>query len=88
MSRLPRLSCLLAVAAGAVLLVPAEAGAMANPASVFCARMGGRSVIARLPSGDAVGLCYLAKDKIIEEWTLFRMFKGKLPSARNRLIRL
>lgn len=54
--------------------------AMANPASVFCEEMGGKSVIATLPGGDQIGLCYLPGNKIVEEWTLFRMFDGKKPA--------
>jgi len=57
-----------------------SAMAMSNPASDFCAKMGGRSKDAKLSSGDGIGLCYLTKDKIVEEWTLFRMFGGKVPS--------
>jgi len=57
-----------------------SAMAMSNPASDFCAKMGGRSVNAKLSSGDEIGLCYLTKNKIVEEWTLFRMFDGKVPS--------
>ena len=63
--------------------MPALAEAMANPASVFCGQMGGRSEFATLASGDAIGLCYLPGDKIVEEWTLFRMFDGKVPADRD-----
>ncbi len=45
--------------------------------------MGGRSVIAKLPDGGQISLCYLTDKKIVEEWTLFRMLKGKKP-PRNR----
>ncbi len=69
------------LAAAVVAGVPSVAVAMANPASVFCTEMGGRSVLARLPSGDEIGLCYLPKRKIIEEWTLYRMLGGKRPPA-------
>lgn len=64
----------------AVGVVPSAALAMANPASVFCGKMSGKTVIAKLPSGDEIGLCYLPNKKIVEEWTLFRMFKGKKPA--------
>lgn len=59
---------------------PPAVGA-ANPASAFCVQeMGGRSEIATLRSGDEIGLCYLSSTKIVEEWTLFRMFDGKRPT--------
>lgn len=70
----PRLSILAAA------LAPMSAAAETNPASAFCAEMGGKTVIATLASGDKLGLCYLTKDKIVEEWTLFRMFNGEKPS--------
>ncbi|MDQ1186939.1 putative hemolysin [Agrobacterium larrymoorei] len=63
-----------------VFALASSAMAMSNPASDFCEEMGGRSVSAKLSSGDEIGLCYLAKDKIVEEWTLFRMFDGEVPS--------
>lgn len=66
-------------ALGAATIVPSSALAMPNPASVFCEKMGGRSVMAKLESGDELGLCYLPKNRIVEEWTLYRMFKGKKP---------
>ncbi|GLK66372.1 DUF333 domain-containing protein [Hansschlegelia plantiphila] len=69
------------LAAAAVVGVPSVAVAIPNPASVFCTEMGGRSVLAKLPSGDEIGLCYLTKRKIIEEWTLYRMLEGKRPAA-------
>lgn len=59
---------------------PHAALAMANPASVFCGKMGGHTVNAKLADGSEIGLCYLPGDKIVEEWTLFRMFDGKKPA--------
>lgn len=67
--------------------MPSIADAMPNPASVFCGKMGGRSVIAKLPDGSALGLCYLSDKKIVEEWTLFRMFDGKKPAPRRNPFR-
>jgi uncharacterized protein len=58
--------------------IPSAAMAIPNPASVFCGKMGGKTVIAKVPEGE-IGLCYLSKDKIVDEWTLYRMFKGKKP---------
>lgn len=71
------------VAALAAVTVPTMAQAIANPASTFCAKMRGRSVIARLPDGGTLSLCYLPHDRIVEEWTLFRMLNGKVP-PQNR----
>ena len=73
------------LAAGAVVLaLPGTAAALPNPASVFCAKMKGRSVIAGLPDGGQIGLCYLPGKRIVEEWTLYRMFRGVVPApARN-----
>ena len=65
--------------------LPLAAFLAANPASVFCGEMGGQSVTATLASGDEIGLCVLPGDKIVEEWTLLRMFDGKVPApASNR----
>ena len=74
---------LYAIVACAALALPGIAQAMPNPASAFCGKMGGRSVMAKLPDGATVGLCYLPGNKIVEEWTLFRMMNGKTP-APNR----
>ncbi|WP_294234277.1 DUF333 domain-containing protein [uncultured Sphingomonas sp.] len=69
------------------LAMPAAAATIANPASVFCTKMGGRSVPARLADGGTIGLCYLPGKKIVEEWTLFRMFDGKTPAPRHNPFR-
>jgi putative hemolysin len=67
--------------------LPVAATAMPNPASTFCLKMGGRSVSAKLADGGAIGLCYLPGRKIVEEWTLFRMFDGKIPASRHNPFR-
>lgn len=67
--------------------LPVAATAMPNPASTFCATMGGRSVPAKLADGGAIGLCYLPGKKIVEKWTLFRMFDGKKPAPRHNPFR-
>ncbi|MDP9573867.1 UNVERIFIED_ORG: putative hemolysin [Agrobacterium larrymoorei] len=76
-----RLHCML-TAATFVAMAGAStiAHAMGNPASAFCNEMGGRSETATLKSGDEIGLCYLPGKKVVEEWTLFHMFDGKVPS--------
>lgn len=62
--------------------------AMGNPASAFCEEMGGRSEDAKVKSGDTIGLCVLPGKKIVEEWTLFRMFDGKVPARKDNPFRL
>jgi uncharacterized protein len=76
---------LLAVCAG--FLSPGTAHAMANPASVFCGTMNGQTVVAKLPEGGEIGLCYLPGKKIVEEWTLFRMLDGRKPTPDNNPFR-
>ena len=44
---------------------------MANPASVYCGSLGGKSVIQSGNNGQW-GLCQLPDGKQIEEWELFR----------------
>ncbi|WP_322964088.1 DUF333 domain-containing protein [Sphingomonas fuzhouensis] len=78
---------LYAIAACAALALPGAVQAMPNPASIFCGKMAGRSVMAKLPDGGTIGLCYLPGKKIVEEWTLFRMMNGKVPSPRHNMFR-
>lgn len=66
---------------------PGPAQALENPASAFCATMGGRSIIAKLPDGGAIGLCSLPGNKIVEEWTLYRMLHGVKPPADDNPFR-
>ncbi|MBL8578616.1 MAG: DUF333 domain-containing protein [Mesorhizobium sp.] len=63
----------------ALLLAAGPAFAIANPASEFCMKMGGRLDSVKDKSGGEIGLCYLPDERIIEEWTLFRMYDGKVP---------
>ncbi len=67
--------------------LPGSAQAIANPASTLCVKVGGKSVAARLNDGSMIGLCYLPKDRVIEEWTLFRMLDGKPPRRGHALFR-
>ncbi|SFG42314.1 DUF333 domain-containing protein [Methylobacterium gossipiicola] len=75
------------LAAWAGLALPEAALALGNPASVFCETMGGQSVIAKLSDGSAIGLCTLPGKKIVEEWTLFRMFQGVKPAPNDNPFR-
>ena len=44
---------------------------MANPASVYCEKIGGKSVIQKGENGD-IGYCHLSNGQVVEEWELFR----------------
>ncbi|WP_275556552.1 DUF333 domain-containing protein [Mixta sp. Marseille-Q2659] len=44
---------------------------MANPASVYCKKVGGKLNIVKGRGGD-VGYCTLPDGERIEEWTLYR----------------
>lgn len=50
---------------------PQQSVGMANPASVYCAKVGGRVEIRKERDGE-VGYCHLPDGRVIEEWTLFR----------------
>lgn len=75
------------IAFAVAVTLPGTAMAMPNPASTFCKTMGGQSVMAKLGNGDSIGLCYLPGKKIVEEWTLFRMFDGRKPAPRTNPFR-
>nr|WP_294914403.1 DUF333 domain-containing protein [uncultured Neokomagataea sp.] len=49
----------------------APAMTMANPASVYCVKIGGRSEI-RTEAQGQVGYCHLPDGSVHEEWALFR----------------
>ncbi|AXQ94152.1 DUF333 domain-containing protein [Cereibacter azotoformans] len=44
---------------------------MANPASVYCARQGGRLEI-RAEGAGSTGYCHLPDGRTLEEWELYR----------------
>lgn len=44
---------------------------MANPASVYCGDLGGRSVIKTGLNGGQTGYCHLPNGTVMEEWELF-----------------
>ena len=49
---------------------------LANPASVFCVKSGGKSEIRTGPRGQ-YGVCRLPDGRIVEEWSFYRRTKGK-----------
>ncbi len=53
-----------------------QAWALANPASVFCVKSGGKSEIRTGPRGQ-YGVCRLPDGRVVEEWSYFRSMKGK-----------
>ncbi|WP_240466954.1 DUF333 domain-containing protein [Comamonas sp. lk] len=54
---------------------------MANPASVYCVKLGGTSVMESHAAGQ-VGICHLPDGTQIEEWTLFRRDHPQSGSVR------
>lgn len=44
---------------------------MANPASVYCGKVGGKLEI-RTETGGEAGYCHLPDGRVVEEWSLFR----------------
>jgi len=59
----------------AVLLVaPERVWALANPASVFCAKSGGKSEIRKGPHGQ-YGVCRLPDGRVVDEWAYFRAMR-------------
>lgn len=53
-----------------------QAWALANPASVFCVKSGGKSEIRTGPRGQ-YGVCRLPNGRVVEEWSYFRKMRGK-----------
>lgn len=44
---------------------------MANPASVYCAEVGGKTIIKKTPEGEA-GYCQLPSGEVVDEWDFYR----------------
>jgi putative hemolysin len=63
--------------------LPEPALALANPASVFCIRSGGRSEILRTVSGAEIGVCILPGGAVVEEWAYYRAHPSP-PAAIGR----
>jgi uncharacterized protein len=59
-----------------LVISPQSARALANPASVFCAKSGGKSEIRKGPQGQ-YGVCRLPDGRVVDEWAYFRAMKGK-----------
>ncbi|WP_151719303.1 putative hemolysin [Gemmobacter serpentinus] len=50
---------------------PGQWASMSNPASKYCAELGGRLEIRKEQAGEA-GYCHLPDGSTVEEWQLFR----------------
>lgn len=50
---------------------PDKPAKIANPASEYCVKMGGKVEIRKEAKGE-VGYCHLPDGRVIEEWDLFR----------------
>ena len=62
---------------GLVLLIgPESAWALANPASLFCAKSGGKTEIRNGPRGQ-YGVCRLPDGRVVDEWEYFRAMRGR-----------
>ncbi len=73
---MPHLSliCTLLLAAcggGGPKAAPGQWASMANPASKYCAELGGRLEIRAEQAGEA-GYCHLPDGSVMEEWQLYR----------------
>ncbi|POZ60727.1 putative hemolysin [Chromobacterium alticapitis] len=49
-----------------------QAVGMANPASVYCVKQGGKLLPQKDAAGNEYALCQLPDGRTVEEWTLFR----------------
>lgn len=54
---------------------------MANPASVHCIKIGGKSKILTDARGNQTGYCHLPDGRVCEEWALFRDKKCRRPKG-------
>lgn len=45
---------------------------MANPASEFCVKQGGKPMIKKDAQGNEYGECHLPDGRVVEEWAYFR----------------
>jgi putative hemolysin len=59
-----------------LVISPQGAWALANPASVFCAKSGGKSEIRKGPRGQ-YGVCRLPDGRVVDEWAYFRAMRGR-----------
>ena len=58
------------------LMMPQVQPVIANPASVYCVKQGGRLEIVNTKKGQ-IGICVLPDGRRIEEWKLYRRAMGR-----------
>ncbi|OPH38311.1 putative hemolysin [Moraxella lacunata] len=51
---------------------PSHKVGVANPASEFCVKQGGKSEIRKSADGSEYGVCHLPNGQVVEEWEFFR----------------
>ncbi|MCD4500253.1 putative hemolysin [Chromobacterium vaccinii] len=57
-----------------------QAVGMANPASVYCVKQGGKLLPQKDAAGGEYALCQLPDGRAVEEWTLFRSQQPAAPA--------
>ena len=50
---------------------------IANPASEFCVKQGGKSEMKKDKDGGEYALCHLPDGSVVEEWAYFRSHHGQ-----------
>ena len=63
------------ICTGVLLMGAQSAWALANPASVFCAKSGGKTEIRKGPRGQ-YGVCRLPDGRVVDEWAYFRTMRA------------
>lgn len=53
-------------------VTPEKPIGMANPASVYCEKIGGKSMTQKDAQGAEFGVCQLPNGQMVDEWELFR----------------
>lgn len=71
---IPLLAITMLSACAAPAPTPPEAPSvgLANPASQYCIKLGGKLEIVKQANGGEVGMCHLPDGTTIEEWALYR----------------
>lgn len=49
-----------------------QAIGMANPASVYCEKIGGQTMVKKDSTGAEAGYCRLKDGQVVDEWALYR----------------
>ncbi|QND83148.1 Putative hemolysin [Chromobacterium vaccinii] len=57
-----------------------QAVGMANPASVYCVKQGGKLLPKKDAAGGEYALCQLPDGRAVEEWALFRSQQPAAPA--------